>query len=425
MMKKTALMLLLAASGTWSWGQSQTHDQHTLVAAASEAVPEFTLEQLTSLVLTHNHLLLSARSSVEGALAGVQTASAIGNPKVEWHQGQWQPSALSRQQMRGWTVSQPIENPWVRRSRLEAAQAGWQLSGQQLAVARNDMAAQVRTKAYEALLYQSEAEAAGETLVLLEQVRERIRVRVETGEAPRYEMIKADAEVIHARERQQTASLQAEQAWLDINRMAAGKLPARWKLAVNFHDGSDVPDLAKLQAHAVQHNPELIGLKHELERAQAQWRAAQAARWPGLEVRYSDNREPEVRQNIWGVVVQVPLLDQRKGPIAEAQAEIDRIRARLEGRQTELQQQLLLAWRSLEMARLRVDALSQGVLKEAEAALRVAQAAYRFGERGILDVLDAQRVLRGVRADLLQARYQLHAARIALDQLSGRFAHAS
>jgi cobalt-zinc-cadmium efflux system outer membrane protein len=37
-----------------------------------------------------------------------------------------------------------------------------------------------------------------------------------------------------------------------------------------------------------------------------------------------------------------------------------------------------------------------------------------------LDVLDAQRVLRGVRADLIQARYQLQEARIKLDQLVGQ-----
>ena len=65
--------------------------------------------------------------------------------------------------------------------------------------------------------------------------------------------------------------------------------------------------------------------------------------------------------------------------------------ARLEGRKAELQQQLRQAWKSLELARLQVEALSEGVLKEAESALKVAQAAYRFGERGILDVLDAQR----------------------------------
>jgi cobalt-zinc-cadmium efflux system outer membrane protein len=51
----------------------------------------------------------------------------------------------------------------------------------------------------------------------------------------------------------------------------------------------------------------------------------------------------------------------------------------------------------------------------------VAEAAYRFGERGILDGLDAQRVLRSIRADLLDARYQLQAARIQLEYLAGRY----
>lgn len=424
-MKKAACFLLVVASATAPWCVAQSRGGGDPGVEAQEAAVQVTLDQLTRVVLSHNPLLRSAQFSVEGARAGVRTASALVNPKIEMQQGQWQPSGLNRQPVRGWTVAQPIENPLTRSARIDAAESGLKVSGQQLAITRNDLAAQVRTRAYEALLYQSEAETAGDTLALLEQVRDRIRVRVETGEAPRYEMIKADAEVIHARERQQSAQLQAQQAMLEINRLAAGQLPVRWRLSASFHEDVELPDVAQLQAQAEQHNPELIGLKHELERAQAQLRVAQAGRWPGVELRYTENQEPDVRQSVWGVVVQVPLLDQRQGPVAEAQAEVDRIRTRLEGRRNELQQQVVLGWRALQMARLRVEALGQGVIREAEAALRVAQAAYRFGERGILDVLDAQRVLRGVRSDLLQARYQLHAARIALDQLAGRYANAS
>ncbi|NDF63666.1 MAG: TolC family protein [Betaproteobacteria bacterium] len=424
-MTKAAVVWLVMASVAaplWAGQSSGVVDKEP---AGQESVAVITLDQLTQVVLNHNHVLRAAQWGVYGAKAGVKTASALLNPKVELQQGQWQPSALNRQSVRAWSIAQPLENPTVRSARIQAAESGLVVSGQQLAMAKNDLAAQVRTRAYETLLYQSEAETAAETLALLQQVRERIRVRVATGEAARYELIKADAEVIHARERQQSSQLLAQQAWLDINRLAAGQLPMRWKLAATFHDDVEAADLVQLQAQADQNNPELISLKHELERAQAQLRLVQAGRWPGVELRYGENQEPNLRQTTWGVVVQLPLLDQRTGPVAEAQAEVDRIKTRLEGRRNELQQQVVLAWRSLEMARLRVEALGQGVVREAEAALRVAQAAYQFGERGILDVLDAQRVLRGVRSDLLQARYQLHAARIALDQLAGRFAHAS
>ena len=396
-------------------------------AASNEvsAPIELTVEQITRVVLEHNPGLRATRIQLDGARAGVTTAAALNNPRLEWQQGPWQAQPVVpgsvRQQARGWSVAQMIDNPVLRNARIEAAESGMRQSQALLSGTRNDLVAQVRLRAYEALLYQVEAEASAGALALLEQVRERVRVRVESGEAARYEIIKADAEVIHARERQKTASLQAEQALLELNRLASGQLPARWKLVASFSDGLDLPDLAQLQSQAERFNPELMAIRQELERAQAQLKAARASRWPGVELRYSETRDPEMRMSQWGVGVQLPLLDQRSGPVAEAQAAIERSRIRLEGREVELRQQILMAWKALDMARLRVEALSQGVLREAEAALRVAEAAYRFGERGILDVLDAQRVLRSVRADLLQARYQQQTARIALDQLSGQF----
>ena len=59
-------------------------------------------------------------------------------------------------------------------------------------------------------------------------------------------------------------------------------------------------------------------------------------------------------------------------------------------------------------------------MRMAETALQVAQAAYRFGERGILDVLDAQRILQSVRIDLLQARFELQKTRIEIEALSAQ-----
>jgi cobalt-zinc-cadmium efflux system outer membrane protein len=85
-------------------------------------------------------------------------------------------------------------------------------------------------------------------------------------------------------------------------------------------------------------------------------------------------------------------------------------------------QELKMARTGHEMAQARVRALSQGALAEAEAAVRVAEAAWRFGERGILDVLDAQRILRTLRADLIQARLEAQVALIEIERLEGRYA---
>ena len=174
-----------------------------------------------------------------------------------------------------------------------------------------------------------------------------------------------------------------------------------------------------MHALALKHNPAVLSMQTELERLTSQLNGAKTQKWPGLEVRYSETFDPEWRQSQIGVGIHIPLLDQRQGPIAQAAADLERAQIRLQGRQNELRQQILLAWKSMEIARLRINALSQGSLREALAALRVAEAAYRFGERGFLDVLDAQRVLRSVRADIIDARYQLQVSRVALDQLMG------
>jgi cobalt-zinc-cadmium efflux system outer membrane protein len=51
--------------------------------------------------------------------------------------------------------------------------------------------------------------------------------------------------------------------------------------------------------------------------------------------------------------------------------------------------------------------------------LKTAEAAYRFGERGILDYLDAQRTFRSVRKDYLTARYDYVSAMLETERLLG------
>jgi cobalt-zinc-cadmium efflux system outer membrane protein len=395
-------------------------------AVAPTASPiNLSIDQLVPLIMANNPNLRVSLMAQTAARAGITSAQAFHNPRIEWGRGANTARGVGTNtgQVQAWAVSQFIENPAVRNARVDAARAFEKDSEQQARITRNELVAQVRLWAYQGLLHQAQTTAAADAVQLLEQVRERVRVRVESGEAARYEIIKADAEIINARERLLTSSLMAEQILVELNRLAAGHLPKSWALTGDLSEDVEMSSLMQIQQQVSQNNPELAALQAQVLQSQAQLRSAQGSRWPGLELRYSQMRDPEVRQGQLSVGVQIPFMDTRSGPIAQASAELQRAEARLEGRQAELQQQILVISKSLEIARLRIEALSQGSMKEAEAALRVAQAAYRFGERGILDVLDAQRVLRSVRADLIDARYQLQVARIAIEQLMGQHAN--
>jgi cobalt-zinc-cadmium efflux system outer membrane protein len=118
-----------------------------------------------------------------------------------------------------------------------------------------------------------------------------------------------------------------------------------------------------------------------------------------------------------GVNVPLPLWDRRRGQIADSQAAIRQSSAIRNQRQLELTAALERAYESYQLADQQVNSLQAGSLHEAESAVDAAMAAYRFGERGIVEVLDAQRVLQSVRGDFIDAQFARQAALVDLEEL--------
>ncbi len=423
-LRRPACLAVLALAGGTALSQPLSPPAAAATASAVPGAVELSVADLVSLVHRHNPNLRAALQGRDAAAAAITTATALPNPELEVGGGQAGarlPGGVGGG-LSSWFISQRVESPTLRGARIEGARQGLEGSRRQVAVSANELAAQVRLRAYELLLRQEEAAAAADALALLEQIRDRVRTRVQSGEAPRYESIKADAEVVTARQRAQAARLAVDQATLAIEQLAAGQLPPRWRLAASLADPQVMPAIELLQREARERNPEIAVLRAEVAVREARLNEARASLVPGVQLRVGQQRDPEVRQQVVGVSVSLPLLDQRRGPIDEAAAELMRARTRLDGRSNELGLQVRSATAAFEAARLRVEALSTGALPEAEAALRVAQAAYRFGERGILDVLDAQRLLRTVRAELIDARFKLQAATVEIEFLVGRYA---
>ena len=72
-----------------------------------------------------------------------------------------------------------------------------------------------------------------------------------------------------------------------------------------------------------------------------------------------------------------------------------------------------------------MEIFETGLMRDAETTLKVAEAAYRYGERGILDYLDAQRVFRSTNSDYLNARYELQFSLIEIERLRSTYLYES
>ena len=138
-----------------------------------------------------------------------------------------------------------------------------------------------------------------------------------------------------------------------------------------------------------------------------------------MEVPSGDAEQDQTR---FGVSVTVPIWDRRKGPVAAAEAQLSKSTYGLEAREYAVRQELVIAYKQYEIAQNTVAALEGGVVSQAQSALKIAEAAYRFGERGLIDVLDAQRVFRAARADLINSRYDLAVALVEIQRLSSNLA---
>jgi cobalt-zinc-cadmium efflux system outer membrane protein len=60
-----------------------------------------------------------------------------------------------------------------------------------------------------------------------------------------------------------------------------------------------------------------------------------------------------------------------------------------------------------------------GLLEQSQATLSRAEAAYKFGERGILEYLDAQRVNRDVKRDYLIAKFDYFFSVLQIERFIG------
>jgi cobalt-zinc-cadmium efflux system outer membrane protein len=390
---------------------------------AADPVPTYAIEELQLLAYDNNGLVRSVQQEVAASQAGINTASAYPNPELDLLQGRLRPrrsGGLSGDET-SIILSQRLENPWMRSARIDSAEAFAGSRRALLEAAINDVAAEVRVRAYAVLLRQEEARAASDALTLLEQTRTRVRVRVEQGEAGRYDLIRAEAEELNARQRRDAALLEVERARIAVNQLLGGALPARFEIKATLSDSVAMLPLAELQQQAIAANPEFMRLQAEVQQFKSRAAQERAAILPGVDVLVGRTQTVLEDENNFGLTIPIPIWDRRKGPIGEATANVARVEAQLDNRRKLIVQEMDAAVQAFRIAQRQVEALETAVLRDAEAAVRVAEAAYRFGERGILDYLDAQRVLRLVRAELNNARFNLQAAAAEIDRLRAAY----
>jgi len=258
---------------------------------------------------------------------------------------------------------------------------------------------------------------AEEEFALLGQLRHAVKLRVSVGEAAKYESVKAEAEWLSSQNRLNIAKQQLSVSLKQLSEFLA--LPS---LAQVSEGGTQLSKTCAVipSAHDydLSQHPLILAAKSAVERDQAALRHEEAQVTPQPTLIVGNEHDMGIDRVKLGVSLPLPLWHQRDGQIATSKAKNKQSEAKLVTTERTLKQSLAQAVSNYQSADSQFHIYESGLLREAEAAFNVAKAAYKHGERGLLEYIDAQRTLASVKRAYVNSQFERHYACFDIELLT-------
>ena len=253
----------------------------------------------------------------------------------------------------------------------------------------------------------------------MNKVRNAVVRRIEAGEAPPFEGVKIQVELLKVKKERTRIQSMVQSFQAELNNLTAGALGAQFRIQGAFPSSSNALPPPPIGENLLTHHPVIMKWQKMVEEAQQAHRREQQARMPNITLSGGYQRDVGREAYIGAISIPLPLWDQRQGNIAEAQGLLRQREATLIRIKHQLLKDVIQQTQIAKAAAAQIDTYEQGLLKQAQEALRIAQVSFKFGESSLMDVLDAQRVLRQTRLDYAQAQYDLAIALTELERLTG------
>ena len=393
-----------------------------LISNSAWSIPQYSLQDLIDIAKRENPILDVLKAKEDAAKSSVVTAESFLNPEIEAGSGpsRYRTPSTNPNQKQNWgvTLSQPLEFPNVRSARKAVAESRVNYAGYFTEATMINLSLQIKKAFYEVLQNEAILKIAEGDRDALNDIRGRVALRVDVGEAPRYELIKADTELIAAQRDADAAKLRIYESKLYLRGLVS-------KSIVNIFDvtGSLPPSDIALNMEQlkddINKSPRLKQIKASADIAENRLRLEEKLINPGVTLKAGVDQDPDITSYRFGLSIPIPLWNQRQGLIGEAAANYREIQAQYTDQELTLRRDIEAAFQRYLIAQQQVKTFESNLLTQAESVLKVAEAAYRYGERGILEYLDAQRTYRLVRKDYLASRYDYIVAILEIEQLLG------
>lgn len=392
------------------------------LAQPKEEIRTFNLDHIIDLALERNPAIAGAEGVIQQNEGRQIEAGAYPNPTISTQTANAalrDPSTGTRLTEYGMTLHQPLEWPGKRAARQHAADAGLVGATVGLEEAKLNLLAEVKGVFYDLLLAGRTVELLQQNLEIVQEVARIVRARVRSGEGPQFEAVKADVEVLKAKQEITKAKNAVRVKEVGLDTLTAGALGPRFKVQGDFRALRARLSPELIASRDLSQHPILKRQGKLVEQAEFTVDKERQGRVPDVTLFGGYAREVGREAVVAGVSLPTPLWYRSQGHIAAALGAQRKEEAELIRARNDLTREINQHAREAETAQEQILVYEEGLLKEAQEALRIAQLSFRQGVSSLLDVLDAQRVQRQIVVDYNQARFELSLALTRLERALG------
>ncbi|MEO8521213.1 MAG: TolC family protein [Acidobacteriota bacterium] len=266
---------------------------------------------------------------------------------------------------------------------------------------------------------QARLEAARAQTRDVQRLIEILRTREREGEGSRFDRLRAEQELRETRQLVTSAAIGLSDASASLSALLPPDTTVTRVASVPPSPHAPIP-VDSLMTRAASSRAELRALQRFAERAALESDAARRVRLPAPTLfggfKRADGASGRERGGVFGLSVSVPLFNAGQRESARWAAERARVNAQRASIEHQIRSEIV---RASEALSLRQAAVAEDQEAAGDELTRIAEVAYREGEVGILELLDAVRTASRARARSVDIRLEVRLAQIALERAVG------
>jgi cobalt-zinc-cadmium efflux system outer membrane protein len=382
--------------------------------ALDPAIP-LTFDAARSYAETHNLAVDAARRGRAIREANIRAAGQRPNPAIDAEVTRDTPHQTL-------TFELPIEIGSQRSRRIDVANSELLLADVDVQAGMRVVRRALREQFFGLLAAEERVRLAESVVEIATRVRDAAQARFDAGAVPRLEVMQADLGLGRAEADLEAARSGRSAAQATLNGVL--NMPPQQALTLqgSLGDHTNAPSLAEATVIAATSNTDLVGLDRQIEIEGRRLELLRAQRTPvptfSFSALFNSPGDFDVAPG-GSVNVGLPLFNRNQGEIAASIATTAQLRGQRDAIRRTVENDVYAATARVEAARRQAQTFQQRLVPVATELESLSEESYQAGRISVLGVLDAQRSLRDLSRDALQAALDLQMALAELEDLLG------